>query len=152
MSRSSEQILLQVSHVKHKKNDGTIYLMGERLGWMIQSNDSFSIIHKYADIKTQKISPEGKSKIQLQIVLHDGNSTTFHFVHPEGQPRQIRDREAVKDVLIQLLPKFKKKVIKQRRDNKQKKTIQPGEKNAFLFLYFRSTRNWKSVTACSRRI
>lgn len=110
MSRSSEQILLQVAHVKHKKNDGTMFLMGERLAWMIQSKDSFAIVHKYADIKTQKISPEGKSKIQLQIVLHDGNSTTFHFVHPEGQPKQIRERDAVKEVLIHMLPKFKKKV------------------------------------------
>jgi hypothetical protein len=29
-------------------------------------------------------SPDGKAKIQLQIVLHDGNSTTFHFVNPAG--------------------------------------------------------------------
>ena len=30
-------------------------------------------------------SPEGKAKIQLQIVLHDGNSTTFHFVNQGGR-------------------------------------------------------------------
>ena len=38
---------------------------------LLQSN--FSVAHKYTEIKSQKISPEGKSKIQLQIVLHDGN-------------------------------------------------------------------------------
>ena len=60
---------------------------------MRSKSDTFSIMHKYADIKTQKISPEGKAKIQLQIVLHDQNSTTFHFVHPEGQERQIQVRK-----------------------------------------------------------
>ena len=113
MSRQSEEILLQVPYVKHKKNDGTLYLMAERLGWMMQSRDQFSIIHKYLDVKSQKISPEGKAKIQLQIVLHDGNSTTFHFVHPDGQPAMIRERDKVKDMLQNLLPKFKKKVNKE---------------------------------------
>ncbi len=36
----------QLPHVRHKKNDGTLYLMGERLGWMVRSKDSFSIVHK----------------------------------------------------------------------------------------------------------
>ena len=83
--------------------------MGERIAWMAgHKSDKFAINHKYADVKTQKISPEGKTKIQLQVVLHDGNSTTFHFVNPEGQAVQLRDRESVKELLQQLLPKFKK--------------------------------------------
>ena len=69
MSRSSEEVLLSVPHVRHKKTDGTLYLMGERLGWMVQSKkqNAFSVIHKYADVRSQKISPEGKPKIQLQV-------------------------------------------------------------------------------------
>jgi transcription initiation factor TFIIH subunit 1 len=68
MSRSAEDILLQVKYVKHKKNEGTLYLMGERLAWMAShKSDTFAINHKYMDIKSQKISPEGKPKIQLQI-------------------------------------------------------------------------------------
>ena len=114
MSRSSENILLQIEHVKHKKNDGILYVMGERIAWMAgHKSDKFAINHKYADVKTQKISPEGKAKIQLQIVLHDGASTTFHFVHPEGQAVQLRDRESVKELLQQLLPKFKRQVNKE---------------------------------------
>jgi len=111
MSRQSEQILLQVSetaaaadlvsltsfyympqvpHVRHKKNDGTLYLMGSRLGWMQRSREgAFSVQHAYADVRTQKISPEGKAKVQLQIVAHDGNATTFQFVHPDGQQAQV---------------------------------------------------------------
>ncbi|XP_024939567.1 general transcription factor IIH subunit 1 isoform X2 [Cephus cinctus] len=61
----------------------------------------------------QKISPEGKSKIQLQVVLHDGSSSTFHFVNRNGQEAQIKDRDEVKELLQQLLPKFKRKVNKE---------------------------------------
>jgi transcription initiation factor TFIIH subunit 1 len=58
----------------------------------------------------QKISPEGKPKIQLQIVLHDGNSSTFHFVNRGGPQQQIADREKVKDLIQSILPNFKRKI------------------------------------------
>lgn len=58
----------------------------------------------------QKISPEGKPKIQLQVVLHDGNSSTFHFVNKGGPQQQIADREKVKDLLQSILPNFKRKI------------------------------------------
>lgn len=67
----------------------------------------------HQDIKLQKISPEGKPKIQLQVVLHDGNSTTFHFVNREGHAAQLSDRDKVKELLQQLLPNFKRKVDKE---------------------------------------
>ena len=100
--------------MRHKKNDGTLYLMAERLGWMMRSKESFSIVHKYLDIKSQKISPEGKPKVQLQIVLHDGTSTTFHFAQPEGGvAAQLRERDAAKEALQQLLPRFRRRVGRQ---------------------------------------
>ena len=127
MSRSAEDILLQVQHVKHKKNEGVLYVMGERIAWMAgHKSDKFAINHKYADVKTQKISPEGKTKIQLQVVLHDGNSTTFHFVNPEGQAVQLRDRESVKELLQQLLPKFKKQVNKELEEKNRLLSENPG--------------------------
>lgn len=61
----------------------------------------------------QKISPEGKPKVQLQLVLHDGSSTTFHFVNKSGQAGQLTDRDKVKELLQQLLPNFKRKVDKE---------------------------------------
>lgn len=61
----------------------------------------------------QKISPDGKQKVQLQVVLHDGNSTTFHFVNKSGASGQIDDRDKVKELLQQLLPNFKRKVDKE---------------------------------------
>lgn len=58
----------------------------------------------------QKISPEGKPKIQLQVVLHDGNSSTFHFTNRSGLQQQIADREKVKDLVQTILPNFKRKI------------------------------------------
>lgn len=110
---SSEDVLLMVNHVHHKKNDGTLYLMNERIAWMPDGKDTFTISHKYADIKMQKISPEGKSKVQLQVVLHSGDTTTFHFVNPMGTNSQLQDRNSVKELLQQLLPKFKRKINKE---------------------------------------
>ncbi|XP_040575563.1 general transcription factor IIH subunit 1 [Lepeophtheirus salmonis] len=126
MSRSSEDILLTVHHVKHKKNDGILFIMSERIGWMIGNRDVFSLHHKYTDIKSQKISPEGKPKVQLQIVLHDGSNTTFHFVNPAGRQEQISDRDGAKELLLQLLPKFKKKVNKELEDKNRKLSESPN--------------------------
>lgn len=58
----------------------------------------------------QKISPDGKAKVQLQIVLHDGSNSTFHFVNKGGTQAQILDREKVKETIQTILPNFKPKV------------------------------------------
>lgn len=60
----------------------------------------------------QKISPEGKAKVQLQVVLHNGVSSTFHFSNKNGLQAQLSDRDKVKEMLQTLLPKFKRKVLK----------------------------------------
>lgn len=113
MTTSSEDVLLMVGEVRNKKTDGTIYLMSERIAWMPNGKDTFTISYKYADIKMQKISPEGKPKIQLQVVLHNNEATTFHFVHSDGVERQLKDRNEIKEMLQQLLPKFKQKISKE---------------------------------------
>jgi len=126
MSRSSEDVLLQVPHVKYKKLEGILFVMSERLGWMPGSKSGFSVTHKYTEIKLQKISPDGKAKIQLQIVLHDGNSTTFHFVNPKGSEEQLLDRERVKERLVELLPKFKRKINKELEEKNKTLSENPG--------------------------
>ena len=128
MSRSSEDVLLQVGQVKYKKYEGILFVMSERIGWMPGNKSNFSVTHKYTEIKSQKISPEGKSKIQLQIVLHDGNSpsTIFHFVNPAGPAAQIADRDKVKDKLVELLPKFKRKINKELEEKNKTLTENPG--------------------------
>lgn len=85
---------------------------------------NYSIYLFIYSFSVQKISPDGKSKIQLQVVLHDGTSSTFHFVNRNGQEAQVKDRDDVKELLQQLLPKFKRKVNKELE-----------EKNKYDFLY-----------------
>ncbi|EDW02688.1 general transcription factor IIH subunit 1 [Drosophila grimshawi] len=116
MTTSSEDVLLQMGEVRYKKGDGTLYVMNERLAWMAEHRDTVTVSHRYADIKTQKISPDGKPKVQLQVVLHDGNTSTFHFVNRQGQPAMLSDRDKVKELLQQLLPNFKRKVDKDLED------------------------------------
>lgn len=101
---------MEMPNVKHKKDDGRLYLMSERVAWIQGNRDVVTVSHKYSDIKSQKISPEGKPKIQLQIVLHDNTTYTFHFVNPMGHAAQYRDRDQVKELLLQLLPRFKRQV------------------------------------------
>lgn len=55
MSKSSEEVLLIVKNVKNKKTDGTLYMMGERMAWMLESKNVFNISYKYADIKSKYI-------------------------------------------------------------------------------------------------
>ncbi|KAF7987419.1 hypothetical protein HCN44_003181 [Aphidius gifuensis] len=119
MTTSSEDVLLQVGQVRYKKGDGTLYVMNERIAWMLDNRDTVSLSHMYSDIKTQKISPDGKAKIQLQLVLRDNTSTTFHFVNKSGVESQIEDRNKVKDWLQRLLPDFKNKLDKELEDKAQ---------------------------------
>lgn len=116
---SLEEIKLVVEHVKCKKVEGSLYLMSERLAWMPKQKTSSTISHHYVDIKTQKISTEGKAKIQLQVVLHDDTSSTFHFISPAGSAQQLKDRDQVKDILASLLPKFRQKISKELEDKKR---------------------------------
>jgi len=102
-----------VSNVKHRKVEGTMYMMDKRMAWQQRGKDVFNFSHMYADIKCQKVSPEGKEKIQLQVQLHDGSASTFHFANAEGDEAQRADRDAVKELLQQLLPKFKTQASKE---------------------------------------
>ncbi|XP_054268650.1 general transcription factor IIH subunit 1-like [Macrosteles quadrilineatus] len=126
MTTSSEEILLQVGQVRHKKGDGTLYVMSERLAWMLDHRDTVTVSHRYMDIKMQKISPEGKPKIQLQVVLHDNTTSTFQFVNRQGPAAAIKERDQVKDLLVQLLPKFKRKVNKELEEKNRLLSENPG--------------------------
>uniref|UniRef100_A0A8D3BPT2 General transcription factor IIH subunit 1 n=1 Tax=Scophthalmus maximus TaxID=52904 RepID=A0A8D3BPT2_SCOMX len=110
MASLSEEVLLVLKKVRQRKQDGTLYLMAERIAWGPEGKDRFTVSHLYADIRCQKISPDGKAKVQLQLVLHTGESTTFHF---SNESSAIKDRDAAKELLQQLLPKFKKKANKE---------------------------------------
>ncbi|MEN2499983.1 MAG: General transcription factor IIH subunit 1 [Marteilia pararefringens] len=68
----------------------------------------------------QKISPESKVKVQLQLCLKDESPIIFHFVNELGHNAQLLDRDNVKNV-IQL---FMSEASKQRiEDNKIKSKL-----------------------------
>lgn len=125
MTTTREDVLLQMGEVRYKKGDGTLYVMNERIAWMAEHRDTVAVSHRFQDIKMQKISPEGKPKIQLQVVLHDGNSSTFHFVNRNGPAAQMADRDKVKELLQQLLPNFKRKVDKELEEKNRVLTENP---------------------------
>lgn len=112
MTTSSEDVLLQVSNVRHKKGDGTLYVMSERIGFMTNNSDTMSSCYSYTDVKMQKISSEQKQKVQLQLVFHSGESVIFQFVWP-SRTDSVAYRDSVKGYLTKLLPKFQKKVNKE---------------------------------------
>ncbi|CAM9199957.1 unnamed protein product [Lampetra fluviatilis] len=133
---SSEEVLLLVSHVRYRKQDGSLYLMAGRLAWGARGTHRFTASIDYADIQSQKITPDGRAKVQLQVITHGGEATTFHFTGgPAGGGEQpppsmggggggaplpaavgggsaaaaSRDRDSVKELLQQLLPRFKRR-------------------------------------------
>lgn len=55
MTTSSEDVLMQVGQVRYKKGDGTLYVMNERIAWMLDNRDTVSVSHKYADIKCETL-------------------------------------------------------------------------------------------------
>jgi transcription initiation factor TFIIH subunit 1 len=144
---SLEEIRLVIENVKHNKIEGSLYLMTERMAWMAKQKDTISVSIPFVDIKSnfalylikihsnrnsfikqkklnylkkaQKISTEGKSKIQLQVVLHNDKAFTFHFISPSGPQKQLKDRDQVKDMLAALLPKYKQKISNELEEKKK---------------------------------
>ena len=51
----------------------------------------------------QRISPDTKEKLQLQLVPHVGEAQTFTFVNAKGRAAQLADRDAAKDVVQAVL-------------------------------------------------
>ena len=144
MARSSrahggEEVHLVVENVKHSNQKGSLYVTSHNLAFQAagkqnakQQDDSFDKTYHYSDIKrkivhfikrvsdvgftVQRISGEGKSKTQLQIMLQNDESHNFHFTNPKGVAEQVKERNAVKDWLMNLLPKFKRKINKELED------------------------------------
>ncbi|KAF2356719.1 BSD domain [Trinorchestia longiramus] len=108
MGEKSEDILLQVNDVKYKKNNGQLCVAHKKIGWIMDNTDSFAVSVLYTNIKTQRISPEGKPKVQLQIILNDQSTHIFHFTNPNGRDKQVEERNQVKERLSQLLTASKR--------------------------------------------
>ncbi|KAM7542309.1 hypothetical protein Aperf_G00000010324 [Anoplocephala perfoliata] len=57
----------------------------------------------------QRVSLDSREKVQLQLLMHSGESFTFHFADAAGQKKQLEMRNKVKEMLQLMLPKFKDK-------------------------------------------
>lgn len=55
MSSLSEEVLLVVKKVRQRKQDGTLYLMAERIAWGPEGKDRFTVSHLYADIRCEQL-------------------------------------------------------------------------------------------------
>lgn len=53
MASLSEEVLLVVKRVRQRKQDGTLYLMAERIAWGPEGKDRFTVSHLYADIRCE---------------------------------------------------------------------------------------------------
>jgi len=109
MSKPREEVELTINEVRHKKRDGTLYIMTERLGWIPNGKDEFFMKVLYADVKNQKVSPDNKPKVQLQLTMltEETRAYTFQFMN---EARGRRDRDEIKDILSSKLPKFRRKI------------------------------------------
>nr|CAG4635397.1 EOG090X04EN [Artemia franciscana] len=113
-SSSSEYVLTMLNKMRKERGSQTLASVNQHPGWVLDDRMAVVLFHRYYyDQGLQKVSPADKPRIQLQVVLNDDNSTTFLFSNPEGKESQMKDREKVKDWLIQLLPKFKIKISKE---------------------------------------
>lgn len=49
----TEDVLLVVPEVKFKKNDGSLYVMKERIAFIVESRDQVMIAHSFYDVKSK---------------------------------------------------------------------------------------------------
>lgn len=56
MASLSEEVLLVVKKVRQRKQDGTLYLMAERIAWGPEGKDRFTVSHLYADIRCEYLA------------------------------------------------------------------------------------------------
>lgn len=51
-----EDVLLVVPEVKYKKSDGTLYIMKERIAFIVENRDAVTIAHSFFDVKSNLIT------------------------------------------------------------------------------------------------
>ena len=102
-----EDVLLQVQEVQFQKLQGTLFVLSSRIAWSQLGQDDFAVSVYFADVDKLKVSPKHKPKKQLQIVLHNAEAFTFLFLRVD---KAEADRDAVKELIQQILPKFERKI------------------------------------------
>jgi transcription initiation factor TFIIH subunit 1 len=110
---SGEELIIELPYVRHSKKDGVLYVTNQRLAWAEYSAKEFKFQCGFPRIKSQRISPETSSKVQLQIVMFDGSTATFHFTNALSDGAALQDRNTVKDMLVKFIQQHKPKPNKE---------------------------------------
>lgn len=119
MSSDGEKVVAVVQAVRYKKQDGVLVLTREGLGWspdgvselMLNVPYSrqkcwflmptcFALAHSVLDCAAHRLSKEGGSKVQLQLVEHDGTTINLHFTGESAKA----ERAHVSKLLLQMVP------------------------------------------------
>ena len=119
MAAEYGDIQIDISNVNHQKQPGRIRLSMSHVLWdpdMVGDN----VILEIPEIRNQKISPDGKSKVQIQLQMKDGRALTFHFANdnPPGRAKELRNK--VKIHLSRLLGKVPSKKIDKEFEERKK--------------------------------
>lgn len=80
MASLSEEVLLVVKKVRQRKQDGTLYLMAERIAWGPEGKDRFTVSHLYADIRCEPVQSFSKQCGKRMKESSVKNVTELHFV------------------------------------------------------------------------
>lgn len=48
-----EDVLLVVPEVKHKKSDGSLYIMKERIAFIVDNRETVLVSHSFYDVKSK---------------------------------------------------------------------------------------------------
>lgn len=68
MSKTAEDVLLAVPEVKYKKNDGTLYVMKERIAFIVENRETVLVSTSFYDVKS-KFSVNIRSQFTCNYVF-----------------------------------------------------------------------------------
>lgn len=90
---TAENPLAEFQRVKHKKQYGVLLITSLRVAWSPgEIFQAAQVSYPYNQIKSQRISPEKSSKVQLQLILRSsGSQINFHFTGDAA----LQDRDKV---------------------------------------------------------
>ena len=132
----AEEVLLTVESVRSKKIEGTLCLSHTMIRWFRKNAQQAEITIEYRDIKAQRVSPDTKPKVQLQVTKYNNDSYVFHFATPgndeESKAKGMANRMAVKEMLSQKLP-----LHRNQRNQELDVKIQVLQKNDTLYAMYK---------------
>ena len=132
----SEEVLLTIDSVRSKKVEGTLCLSHSMIRWFRKNAQAAEITIEYRDIKAQRVSPDTKPKVQLQVTKYNNESYVFHFATPgnseESKKECMENRMKVKEMLSQKLP-----LHRNQRNQELDVKIQVLQKNDTLYAMYK---------------